>query len=289
MDLEFHEVPLPSDEELKKEQARYSRKLADNKGKPWISSGDDSEKKEEEEGEGNTSTNNLPQNQHRSTSICLEITQQESEYRAKELLAICDNLLDKRITCTSCGRDLKRNIVQHRRLFTHPMLGVLMCEKCSSFYGEDTFSVDEDGSDKYCRWCGDGGELYCCSSCSLGFCRQCLKRNLNRSALKDVESEDWKCFVCKPQPLWELRALCAAVQEHTNKTGRRHNSLNKNDVQEKKSRRTTPIKRSPSSVSSHSGDSDSEEQAKARKKVLKKENCQLEEDHHKTTTIVGRY
>lgn len=45
-------------------------------------------------------------------------------------------------------------------------------QKCDKFYGDGEFSVDEeDGSDKYCRWCGQGGTLYLCSACTAGFCK----------------------------------------------------------------------------------------------------------------------
>lgn len=44
-------------------------------------------------------------------------------------------------------------------------------QECASFYGDGYFSADEDGDDKYCRWCGQGGTLYLCSSCSCAFCK----------------------------------------------------------------------------------------------------------------------
>lgn len=75
--------------------------------------------------------------------------------------------------------------------------------------------MDEDGSDKYCRWCGQGGTLFLCSDCTAGFCKKCIKRNLSRSVLKDVESNDWECFCCKVEPLYDLRAQAWAAQQHS--------------------------------------------------------------------------
>nr|CAD7400342.1 unnamed protein product [Timema cristinae] len=57
----------------------------------------------------------------------------------------------------------------------------------------------------------------------------CIKRNLKRSILNDIESEDWLCFICDSKPLWELRSFCWAAQAFVNKEKKRI----KHDRQEK--------------------------------------------------------
>ncbi|KAK7873345.1 hypothetical protein R5R35_011387 [Gryllus longicercus] len=139
----------------------------------------------------------------------IDTVKEELKYRAKKT----DVLEKESLSCTTCGKDLKIHLSSSNSstILSHPVLGVLLCKSCAEFYGEGEFSVDEDGTDKYCRWCGQGGTLYLCSECNFGFCRACIKRNLQRSVLKDVQEDDWKCFACKPYPLWDLRASCAAA------------------------------------------------------------------------------
>ena len=55
----------------------------------------------------------------------------------------------------------------------HPLLGVIMCMTCKRFYKDGSgWQEDEDGCDKYCRWCGQGGELILCDKqyCPAAFC-----------------------------------------------------------------------------------------------------------------------
>lgn len=115
----------------------------------------------------------------------------------------------KRIACATCGTSLSAKIKEPNAVFTHPLLDTLQCkvchvrtgpandafdfvldllrkltsdhlqtiifllQKCHEFYGDGDFSMDEDGSDKYCRMCGNGGELYICGKplCPFGFCQ----------------------------------------------------------------------------------------------------------------------
>nr|CAD7262652.1 unnamed protein product [Timema shepardi] len=62
-----------------------------------------------------------------------------------------------------------------------------------------------------------------------GVGKACIKRNLKRSILNDIESEDWLCFICDSKPLWELRSFCWAAQAFVNKEKKRI----KHDRQEK--------------------------------------------------------
>uniref|UniRef100_A0A1B6CTJ1 PHD-type domain-containing protein n=1 Tax=Clastoptera arizonana TaxID=38151 RepID=A0A1B6CTJ1_9HEMI len=111
-------------------------------------------------------------------------------------------VLKKKLCCTVCNKPISRNIFSGKEICIHTSLSVLMCSECHSFYGDGSFSMDEDGDDKYCRWCGQGGTLFCCAACSCAFCKKCIKNNLNRKVLNDVEKDDWKCFVCDPEPLY---------------------------------------------------------------------------------------
>ncbi|KAL1132406.1 hypothetical protein AAG570_010361 [Ranatra chinensis] len=43
---------------------------------------------------------------------------------------------------------------------------------------------------------------------------RCIKRNLPRSALNEVEDDNWKCYCCNVKPLYALRANCWAAQEY---------------------------------------------------------------------------
>lgn len=67
----------------------------------------------------------------------------------------------------------------------------------------------------FCRWCANGGNLYCCSYCSNTFCYNCIKRNFDPLVRKKIErDEKWKCFVCNPADLYSARAVCWALLEH---------------------------------------------------------------------------
>lgn len=74
---------------------------------------------------------------------------------------------------------------------------------------------DADGKDENCRWCGDGGDLICCDSCSNAFCKSCIKRNIGRTFLHNIEklgdNELWNCMVCNPAPLIPLQQEGAEV------------------------------------------------------------------------------
>ncbi|XP_047110534.1 uncharacterized protein LOC124787731 [Schistocerca piceifrons] len=115
-----------------------------------------------------------------------------------------------RLHCTVCDTHLgcKPGSV----LMRHVRLGTLLCKDCFTFYGAGEFPVAEDGSESFCCWCGQGGSVICCSSCSAVFCKKCIKLNYTKSTIKEIEtSPEWMCFVCNYRSLWEHRAVCRAA------------------------------------------------------------------------------
>jgi len=151
-------------------------------------------------------------------SLTVKISAEEQKYREK-YLPDPKKLTDEKLVCTVCSLPLAQYIHKGKDIFVHRILHVLVCETCYNFYGDGAFSVDEDGDDKYCRWCGQGGTLYLCSTCSCAFCQKCVKQNLKPSVLADLEKDDWKCYICNPRPLFGCRTICWGAEE-LNKIGK---------------------------------------------------------------------
>ncbi|XP_047989427.1 uncharacterized protein LOC125228792 [Leguminivora glycinivorella] len=123
-----------------------------------------------------------------------------------------NTVTNHRMHCTSCDRHLGCSASNEGRMRMHPMLRTLVCNTCFAFYNSGEFEKGDDGSELYCRWCGQGGQVYCCSDCPHVFCAKCIKRNLGTSKIKEIENtDDWKCFKCSNRPLWDLRASCWAL------------------------------------------------------------------------------
>ncbi|RVE45967.1 hypothetical protein evm_009370 [Chilo suppressalis] len=117
-----------------------------------------------------------------------------------------------KLHCTACDRHLGSSTRNETRMRVHPMLRTLVCHTCHTFYNSGEFEKGDDGSELYCRWCGQGGQVYCCSDCPHVFCAKCVKRNFGQPKIKEIENaDDWKCFKCNPRCLWDLRALCWAL------------------------------------------------------------------------------
>ncbi|XP_070171889.1 transcriptional regulator ATRX isoform X2 [Polyergus mexicanus] len=153
----------------------------------------------------------------------VKATAQELAYREKHFHDI-RVVKDKQIACTSCGNELS---IESKKVFSHPLIGILQCETCWNHFKEVYAAFeDEDDDDfqKYCYICGNDNKLYECGNkdCISAFCKKCIKRNATMSLL-NAEEKEWKCFICNPKPIWNLRAVCAAVMD-TFKKGNRRNT-----------------------------------------------------------------
>lgn len=139
------------------------------------------------------------------------VSQKEREiYKAK--FHDLSSIKQYKLHCTSCDKHLGCAPKNANRMRRHPMLLTLVCVQCQEFYDSGEFEKGDDGSELYCRWCGQGGQVFCCSDCPHVFCAKCIKRNLGGAMVKLIESvDDWKCFKCNPTLLYELRAICWAL------------------------------------------------------------------------------
>uniref|UniRef100_A0A8D8YJF2 Transcriptional regulator ATRX n=1 Tax=Cacopsylla melanoneura TaxID=428564 RepID=A0A8D8YJF2_9HEMI len=116
--------------------------------------------------------------------------------------------------CTMCNGHVPI-IANKPDLFVgHPILKTLVCKKCCKFYGDGNFDRGDDGVDLYCRWCAEGGLLFCCSSCPNVFCKSCVKKNFGLPEVKKIdESDSWNCYVCEPKHLWGYRGMYATISQ----------------------------------------------------------------------------
>ncbi|KAJ8919378.1 hypothetical protein NQ315_016471 [Exocentrus adspersus] len=120
-----------------------------------------------------------------------------------------------KIHCTACNVHLGSALDGQTNRFVHPLLKVLICKDCYHFYTSGEFEKDEDGSELYCRWCGQGGQVMCCSNCEMVFCKKCIRINFGRKKLTEIrDSDDWFCFRCNPAQLISLRVHCAEFMEY---------------------------------------------------------------------------
>ncbi|XP_014609971.1 PREDICTED: uncharacterized protein LOC106789925 [Polistes canadensis] len=121
----------------------------------------------------------------------------------------------RKIHCTACDVHIGSAPAEAKNMLSHPVLRTLLCAKCNEFYGDGTFEQGDDATDMFCRWCANGGNLYCCSYCSNTFCYKCIKRNFDPLVRKKIEADEkWKCFVCNPADLYSARATCWALLQH---------------------------------------------------------------------------
>ncbi|VEN38789.1 unnamed protein product, partial [Callosobruchus maculatus] len=120
-----------------------------------------------------------------------------------------------KIHCTACNVHLGSALDGQGNRFVHPLLKVLICKNCYYFYSSGEFERDEDGSELYCRWCGQGGQVMCCSKCEMVFCKKCIRINFDRKKIADIrDSDDWLCFRCNPSQITHLKIHCAEFMEY---------------------------------------------------------------------------
>ncbi|KAJ9576250.1 hypothetical protein L9F63_006849, partial [Diploptera punctata] len=266
-------IHLPSSPDLRKAVKERDKK------KRYSSTSSESEKENVKE-----------RNKYRESTFEVTESKRELKYREKYYKDPDDVITSRKLRCTSCNSFLQSILLEGRDVYQHPALKVLMCKSCVEFYGDGNLSIDEDGSGKYCRWCAQGGTLYCCSSCCNAFCKKCIKRNLNRSILDDIESDDWKCFVCDGEPLWELRAICKNAHIMSKKIKKKRKEeleknlklLKKKKEKESSSRRLNKWQKSTSHLNSSSENDDNSNEdrkknAKSRK-LKRKRNTSSSSD-----------
>ncbi|XP_044736725.1 uncharacterized protein LOC123298697 [Chrysoperla carnea] len=150
-----------------------------------------------------------------NTYASMTVSPEEYNYY-ETLFSDIDSVKYKKLHCTACNVHMGTAPIAHIHRYEHPLLKVLICEQCFNFYSSGDFEKDADGSELYCRWCGQGGQVYCCAKCPFVFCKKCIRRNIGQSMVTHIESsDDWLCYACDPKSIWMLRGLNWALKKYS--------------------------------------------------------------------------
>ena len=121
-------------------------------------------------------------------------------FREEEKTYLLDHVMpavileDTDFICTTCMEPIAH--LKTGRVQRHPLLGVPVCRKCKDFYFSGEWTKGDDGTYEYCRWCGNGGELLLCDKCPNAFCKKCIKRNLGRKKVTEIEVKTLFDYMC---------------------------------------------------------------------------------------------
>merc|ERR1712032_1204391 len=138
-----------------------------------------------------------------------DVSSKEMKYLKKHL-TLEKELDTQTIVCTACFKQV--NYKQEGAVMRHADLAVPICKKCHKFYFKGEWTKDEEGFYEHCRWCANGGELMCCDNCPNAFCKKCIKRNLGRSKVSEIDdAAEWRCLACEPGQVAKLRALYYSI------------------------------------------------------------------------------
>ncbi|XP_074133754.1 transcriptional regulator ATRX-like [Sminthopsis crassicaudata] len=134
---------------------------------------------------------------------------QKSRVRTKTIKRRVGERLPGMVCCTACARHVNQ---YEESIYRHPALNVLICKNCH-IYVSDDISFDSTKVQKQCRWCAEGGRLIFCNFCSNLFCTKCIRRNLGENELSKAMDNNikWSCYICQPEPLMDLVAVCNSV------------------------------------------------------------------------------
>lgn len=100
-----------------------------------------------------------------------------------------------------------------------------VCEACEAFLGGDSqYTLGEDGTEEFCRCCGQGGKIFCCErpGCHRSACGECLSRYFGVDYVTRLDAEGsnvvFACFNCRPGPV--LAAHAALLRSAPREPGR---------------------------------------------------------------------